>query len=116
LDNPKTQGESYAGVPATPPMVTAKEPDENDKDEDEIVFIATWYCVASEDLPIETVLDDSENRVDEKEEEKDDMVFVAAWCCVASGNLPSKTTLTHLPIDEDEAAMTETAMTKKTIP
>jgi hypothetical protein len=81
-------------------MVTAKEPDEKEEDEDEMVFIAAWCCVASEDLTSETVLDDPENHVEEKEE--DDMVFVAAWCCVESGNLPSETKVTHLQDDTGE--------------
>jgi hypothetical protein len=42
LDDPKT--------PAMPPMVTTKEPDAKEEDEDEMVFIAAWCCVASEDL------------------------------------------------------------------
>jgi hypothetical protein len=83
-------------------MVTTKEPDEKEGDKDEMVFISAWCCVASEDLPSETVLDDPDNQVDEKEEDEYEMIFVTAWCCVASGNLPSDTTITHLQDKDDK--------------
>jgi hypothetical protein len=56
-----------------PPMVTTKEPDAKEEDEDEMVFIAAWCCVASEDLSSEPVFDDHE-----KEEDEDEMAFVSA--------------------------------------
>jgi hypothetical protein len=38
LDDPKT--------PAMPPMITTKEPEAKEEDEDEMVFISAWCCVA----------------------------------------------------------------------
>jgi hypothetical protein len=56
-----------------PPMATTREPDTKEEDEDEMVFIAAWCCVASEDLSSEPVYDDHE-----KEEDEDEMAFVSA--------------------------------------
>jgi hypothetical protein len=94
-----------ANVPAAPPLVTTKEPDEKE-DEDEIVFIdSSWCCIVpnAPDSEITWIVPHAPN--DDKSlstwcrvTDEDEVYYEnSAWCCVVPNAPNSDTTFTHVP-------------------
>jgi hypothetical protein len=95
------------GVPAGPHLVTMKEPDEKDEDDDEIVFTdSAWCCNVPNAPDSETTCIIPNINVPNSETELstwcrlvDEGIYAdSAWCCVIPNATDSETTLTHLPV------------------
>jgi hypothetical protein len=94
-----------ANVPAAPPLVTTKEPDENE-DEDEIVFTdSAWWCIVPNAPNSETTWivphapnDDKALSTWCRVTDEDEVYYEnSAWCCVVPNAPNSDTTFTHVP-------------------
>jgi hypothetical protein len=97
------------GVPTGPPLVTTKEPDEKEVDEDEIVFTdSVWCCIVPNTHDSETTCIIPKSNVPNSETELSTWCLVveevevvyadSAWCCVIPNAADSDTTCTHVPV------------------